>query len=106
MPTINTTDDSFENDVLKSSGPVLVDFWAEWCSPCKMIAPALEEISDTMAGKVTVAKINIDDNPMTPSKFGIKAIPTMIIFKNGQAIAQLQGAKPKNKLIEWVNQSI
>lgn len=106
MPTINTTDDSFENDVLKSSGPVLVDFWAEWCSPCKMIAPALEEIADTMADKVTVAKINIDDNPMTPSKFGIKAIPTMILFKNGQAVAQLRGAKPKNKLIEWVNQSI
>ena len=96
------TDQSFETDVLKASGPVLVDFWAEWCGPCKMIGPALEELAGEFAGKLTVAKVNIDDNPMTPSTYGVRGIPTLILFKNGQVAATKIGALPKSKLVEWV----
>jgi thioredoxin 1 len=96
------TDASFEKDVLKSSTPVIVDFWAEWCGPCKQIAPALEEISTEMADRVTVAKVNIDDNPQTPQKYGVRGIPTLILFKNGQVAATKIGALPKSKLVEWV----
>ena len=85
MATINITDASFEEDVLKSDKPVVLDFWAPWCGPCKMIGPSLEEISDEMADKITVAKINIDENPTTPTKFGVRGIPTMLVFKNGEA---------------------
>ena len=102
MATEKTTDQSFDQDVLKASGPVLVDFWAEWCGPCKMIAPSLEEISNEMAGKVKVAKINIDENPMTPSKFGIRSIPTLIMFKDGKPAAQKIGAEPKARLVQWI----
>ena len=84
MATINITDASFEEDVLKSDKPVVLDFWAPWCGPCKMIGPSLEEISDEMADKITVAKINIDENPTTPTKFGVRGIPTMLVFKNGE----------------------
>lgn len=99
---VSVGDESFESDVLKAEGPVLVDFWAEWCGPCKTIAPALEEIAGDMAGQVTVAKINIDDNPHTPAKYGVRGIPTLMIFKDGQVAATKVGALPKSQLIEWV----
>jgi len=102
----HVSDDSFESDVLKAEGPVLVDFWAEWCGPCKQIAPALDELSAQMGEKVTVAKINIDENPGTPSKYGVRGIPTLMIFKNGEVAATKIGALPKNKLFEWVESSI
>ena len=105
MPTVKVTDDSFETDVLKSSTPVLVDFWAEWCGPCKQIGPALEQIADEMAGAVTVAKINIDDSPMTPSKLGVKGIPTLMLFRDGQMTAMKVGPMPKGKLVEWLADS-
>jgi len=96
------TDDSFEADVLDAPDAVLVDFWAEWCGPCKQIAPTLEEISTEMSGKVTVAKINIDDNPLTPSKYGVRGIPTLMMFKNGQVAGTKIGALPKGKMVEWI----
>ena len=99
MATINITDASFEEDVLKSDKPVVLDFWAPWCGPCKMIGPSLEEISDEMADKITVAKINIDENPTTPTKFGVRGIPTMLVFKNGEAAATKVGAVSKLSLI-------
>lgn len=99
-------DDDFEANVLKSDRPVLVDFWAEWCGPCKMIAPALEEIAHDMDGKITVAKMNIDDNPHTPSKYGVRGIPTLIVFKDGQVAATKIGALPKSQLVQWVESVI
>ncbi|MFQ5954285.1 MAG: thioredoxin TrxA [Kiloniellales bacterium] len=102
MATNKVSDDSFDADVLKANGPVLVDFWAEWCGPCKTIAPALEEIADEMGDRVTVARLNIDDNPMTPAKYGIRSIPTLMLFKDGQVAATKIGALAKNQLVEWV----
>ncbi|MCW8834952.1 MAG: thioredoxin TrxA [Rhodospirillales bacterium] len=100
--TKQVTDDSFDADVLKSSTPVVVDFWAEWCGPCKQIAPALDELAAEMGEKVVIAKINIDENPMTPSKYGVRGIPTLMVFKDGQVAATKIGALPKSKLFEWV----
>ena len=102
MATKHITDDSFHSDVISADGPVLVDFWAEWCGPCKMIGPALEEIADELGEKVTIAKINIDENPDAPSKYGVRGIPTMILFKNGQPAATKVGAAPKSQLKGWL----
>ena len=102
MSTMKVTDQSFESDVLKAGGPVLVDFWAEWCGPCKQIAPALEDLAKDMGGKLTVAKINIDENPATPQKYRVQGIPTLMLFKGGQVAATKVGSLPKGKLYEWV----
>ncbi|MBB2175664.1 thioredoxin TrxA [Gluconacetobacter johannae] len=104
--TVAVSDATFESDVLKAEGPVLVDFWAEWCGPCKMIAPALDEIGAEFKGKLTVAKVNIDDNPTTPNKYAVRGIPTLILFKNGQPAATKVGAMPKSQLKDWVKSSL
>lgn len=104
MATKAVTDGSFQNDVLDADDVVLVDFWAEWCGPCKQIGPALEEIADEYAGKLTVAKVNIDENPETPGKFGVRGIPTLMVFKNGELAATKVGAAPKGQLTSWIDQ--
>ncbi len=102
MSLTRVTDSSFEADVLQAEGVVLVDFWAEWCAPCKQIAPLLEDLANDMDGRVIVAKLNIDDNPSTPHKYGVRGIPTLILFKAGQVAATKVGPLPKGKLYEWV----
>jgi thioredoxin 1 len=104
--TVKATDSSFEQEVLKSDTPVLVDFWAEWCGPCKMIGPSLEEIAKDMDGKLKIVKINIDENPMAPTRYGVRSIPTLLLFKNGQVTATKIGAEPKQKLVNWINTAI
>ncbi len=106
MATIKTSDDNFEADVLKSSRPVLVDYWAEWCGPCKQIGPALEEIAAEMGERVTVIKLNIDENPMVPGRYGVRGIPTLMVFKDGKVAATKVGAMPKSKIVEWLNELI
>ncbi len=102
MASKKITDQSFETDVLQASGPVLVDFWAEWCGPCKQIGPALEEISEEMNGKITIAKLNIDENPNTPNKYGVRGIPTLMLFSGGEVASTKVGALPKSKIVEWI----
>ncbi|MEZ5825382.1 MAG: thioredoxin TrxA [Geminicoccaceae bacterium] len=106
MTVSHTTDTGFETDVLKSSKPVVVDFWAEWCGPCKMIAPHLEELANELGEQVEVVKVNIDENPLTPTKYGVRGIPTLMLFKNGEVTATKVGALPKSKLVEWVQDSL
>jgi len=103
--TKQITDASFETDVLKAPGLVLVDFWAEWCGPCKMIGPVLEELAAEMAGKVVIGKINVDENPATAGKFGIRSIPTLMLFKDGQPVSTKVGALPKQALQTWLNEN-
>ena len=105
MATVKVTDDSFESDVLRSDKPVLVDFWAEWCGPCKQIGPALDQIAEELSDSVTVAKVNIDENPMTPSRFGVRGIPTLILVKDGQVASMKVGALPKSKILEWLGEA-
>ena len=102
MATVSVTDESFENDVLKSEKPIVVDFWAEWCGPCKQIGPTLEEISDEMSSDVIIAKHNIDNEPNTPTKYGIRGIPTMLLFKSGELKATKVGASTKSNIVEWI----
>lgn len=102
MSITQVSDTSFEDDVLKADGLVLVDFWAEWCGPCKQIGPSLEDLATDMDGKVTIAKVNIDDNPGTPTKYGVRGIPTLMLFKDGQVASTKVGALSKSKLYEWV----
>ena len=104
MTTNNTTDENFEKEVLKADKPALVDFWAEWCGPCKQIGPSLEEISNEMDGRLTIAKINIDEKQETPTNFNVRGIPTLMIFKNGELAGTKVGALPKGKLVEWINE--
>jgi thioredoxin 1 len=106
MAVGKVTDASFELDVLKATGPVVVDFWAEWCGPCRMIGPALEEISASLGEKVKIVKLNVDENPGTASKYGIMSIPTLMIFKNGEMASRQVGAAPKQKLEQWVTASV
>ncbi len=103
---MKVTDDNFETEVLNSKIPVLVDFWAEWCGPCKMLAPTLDELSTELAGKIKIVKMNVDDSPKTPSEIGIRGIPTMMIYKDGKAIATKVGASPKGSIIDWINSTI
>jgi thioredoxin 1 len=102
MATAKTTDSSFENDVIKSTHPVVVDFWAEWCGPCRMIGPSLEDIAKEMDGKVKIVKLNVDENPATADKFGVRSIPTLMIFKDGKLAAQKVGAASKGDLARWI----
>jgi thioredoxin 1 len=104
--TMAVTDDSFEDDVLKAEGPVLVDFWAEWCGPCRMVAPALEEIAADLKDRLRVAKVNIDENPKVPNQFAVRGIPTMILFKDGKPAATQVGALPKSQLRSWIESSL
>jgi thioredoxin 1 len=105
MSTVKVTDESFEKDVLQAAGPVLVDFWAEWCGPCKQIAPALEQIAEELGANVTIAKLNIEESPTTPSRYGVRGIPTMMLFKGGQMASMKVGAMPKQKILEWLNEA-
>src|SRR5882672_3199852 len=103
MSTLKITDESFEADVLKSDKPVLVDFWAEWCGPCKQIGPVLNSISAKMHDKLKIVKINIDDSPLTPQKLGVRGVPTLMLFKDGKHIATKVGALPESALTDWIN---
>jgi len=100
------SDKSFDTDVLKSKEPVLVDFWAEWCGPCRQVAPVLEEVAGELAGKIKIVKLNVDENPNIASKYGVQSIPTLMIFKNGEMASRQIGAAPKAKIVQWINGAI
>ena len=102
MAVGKVSDTTFESEVLKATSPVVVDFWAEWCGPCRMIAPALEEIAGSLDGKVKIVKLNVDENPLTASKYGVMSIPTLMLFKNGEMASRQVGAAPKQKLEQWI----
>ena len=106
MATAKTTDSDFASDVLQSTKPVLVDFWAEWCGPCKAIGPALEEIAGEKKDSLSIVKLNIDENPLTPQKYNVRGIPTLLIFRNGEVVAEKVGALPKSQLEGWIDQSV
>ena len=106
MAVSKVSDATFDSEVLKATEPVVVDFWAEWCGPCRMIAPALEEIAGTLNGKVKIVKLNVDENPQTAAKYGIQSIPTLMIFKNGQMASRQIGAAPKQKLKQWITTAV
>ncbi|MDX1486207.1 MAG: thioredoxin TrxA [Alphaproteobacteria bacterium] len=106
MSSTQVTDTSFEADVLNADGAVLVDFWAEWCAPCKQIAPILEEVATELEGKLTIAKVNIDENPQTPSKYNVRGIPTLILFKDGQVVGTKVGSVPKGALMDWIQSAL
>ncbi len=106
MTTVSVTDENFDTEVLKSDKPIVVDFWAEWCGPCKQIGPTLEEISDEMASEVTIAKHNIDNEPNTPTKYGVRGIPTMLLFKGGELKATKVGATTKSNIVSWIKDNI
>ena len=106
MAVEKVSDQNFEEDVLKSSAPVIVDFWAEWCGPCRMVAPILDEVSGEMGDKVRIVKLNVDENPQTASKYGIMSIPTLLLFKDGKIASRQVGAAPKAKLVQWINGAI
>ena len=106
MATVNVTDENFDTEVLKSEKPIVVDFWAEWCGPCKQIGPVLEEISNEMNNEITVAKHNIDNEPNTPTKYGIRGIPTMLLFKGGELKATKVGATTKSNIVSWIKENI
>lgn len=106
MAVEKVSDQNFDEDVLKSSAPVIVDFWAEWCGPCRMVAPILEEVSGEMGEKIRIVKLNVDENPQTASKYGIMSIPTLLLFKDGKIASRQVGAAPKAKLVQWINGSI
>jgi thioredoxin 1 len=106
MSTVKVTDASFEAEVLKSAEPVVVDFWAEWCGPCKMIGPSLEDLAKDYAGKVKIVKLNVDENPAVAGKLGIRSIPTLMLFKDGKLASQKVGAAPKGELAKWINGAI
>ena len=106
MATVSVTDATFDTEVTNSDVPVVVDFWAEWCGPCKMIGPALEELSNEYAGKIKIAKVNVDDNPNSPAKLGVRGIPALFLFKDGKVVANKTGAAPKAALKDWIDGSV
>ena len=106
MATLKTSDNNFSGDVLTADKPVLVDFWAEWCGPCKSIAPALEEIAEEMKSEIVIAKLNVDENPSTAQEFNIRSIPALMIFKDGEVKAEIMGALPKSQLENWIKENI